>query len=72
MDFVEELHKRIASIDKMAECKQKAIIPLFDIHKRSLPVGIDRPVILGVTETEAKHLMAKKFKTKLKAPKLKR
>lgn len=37
----------------------------YKIHKRSLPVGLDQPIAWGLSETDAKSLIAKKLKSKI-------
>jgi hypothetical protein len=38
---------------------------LHNIHKRSLPVGLDRPVMFGLAKEEAQYLLKHYLKTKV-------
>lgn len=37
---------------------------LYNIHKRSLPIGVDKPILFNLTESEAKHYL-ERLKPKL-------
>ena len=46
------------------EPKPEPPVKRFNIHKRSLPVGIDKVVVIGVTKDEAAWWIETKLKTK--------
>lgn len=58
-DFLKELKARISKIDHplpptvRPEAPSDRPVKLYNIHKRSLPVGIDKPVVFSVTKSEA-------------------
>jgi hypothetical protein len=60
-DFMKEL-KAILRGDEAPP--KPIIVPLFNIHKRSLPVGKDTIVVYGVSEEEAKRLIGTRFPPK--------
>lgn len=49
---------------KKEERKPEPPVKRFNIHKRSLPVGIDKVVVFGVTKEEAEWWVENKLKTK--------
>jgi hypothetical protein len=53
--------ERPAVIDR----KQIVLGVRYNIHKRSLPVGLDLPIAWGVSEDEATKLIAKCLKSRL-------
>lgn len=60
-DFVAELKARIAAFDNPVQKRETAIVPMtkrFNVHKRSLPPGIDRIVFFNVSKEEAELLSA--------------
>lgn len=59
-DFKAELRK----IFSYGKEEKKVTIPLFDIYKRSLPVGTNKPIICGVTKDEAERLLRRQLKAK--------
>lgn len=69
--FVDKLRDSIRRIDRDLTEKRlpkDVSVPrqrLYDIHKRSLPVGVDKKVVIGVTEKEARHLMETRLKSKV-------
>lgn len=44
--------------------KEDKPVKLFNVHKRSLPPGVDRIVVFGVTKEEAEWWVENKLKTK--------
>lgn len=68
MDFLAEFKKRIKAIDtpeievvKPVVAEEKLVekkVKLFNIYKRSLPPGLDKVVVFGVTKEEAEMLLA--------------
>ena len=71
--FVNEWKKKIKQIDQrdimapadyLDKIQVPDGIPLFNVHKRSLPIGIDKIVIFGVTEKEAGEIVAHALKTR--------
>jgi hypothetical protein len=38
---------------------------MYNIHKRSLPVGIDQPIMFGLTKEDADWMLAKRLHTKI-------
>ena len=49
---------------RYAEPKTEVPVKRFNIHKRSLPVGIDKIVVIGVAKEEAEWLVENKLKTR--------
>lgn len=39
-------------------------VKLFNIHKRSLPVGLDKVIVFGITKEDAEWWVERKLKTK--------
>jgi len=70
MDFVREFQKRMRVINTdgvIQERPKYKAAPngkLYNIHKRSLPVGTDKVVGIGFTHAEAIHAVQTLFKTK--------
>jgi hypothetical protein len=68
-DFCEELHKQTQSLMtstlKEIPVAQMNIGVRYNIHKRSLPVGLDKPVMFGLSEEESEIVLSKFFKTKM-------
>ncbi len=57
-DFVAELHKIIQKVDA-----PKAIIEkLYDIHKRSIPIGVDKVVAIGLVQEDVNPMMERLIK----------
>lgn len=63
-DFLGEFKAAIRKIDVIVE-RPVAEVELFNIHKRSLPVGVDKPVFYNVTREAAKKLFDVVLKTKM-------
>ncbi len=70
-DFVAELQAVIKRVDnprppmpRFEEPKPEPPVKRFNIHKRSLPVGIDKVVVVGVTKAEAEWWIEKILKPK--------
>lgn len=67
-DFVAELKSRINALNnpkkKREEQTPEPPVKRYNIHKRSLPIGIDKVVVFGVTKTEAEWWIANVLKTK--------
>jgi hypothetical protein len=70
-NFIEEFKLRIHKVDNPEPPKPRyeepsADLPIkrFNIHKRSLPIGIDNIVVVGVTKNEAEWWVEKILKTK--------
>jgi hypothetical protein len=62
-DFQDELRKRLAAIDKGRPIYEKIKEEkLFNIHKRSLPVGIDKKIVFRVTKEDAEWWVEKRLK----------
>jgi uncharacterized protein (UPF0218 family) len=75
MDFSAELARRIKEFEEpkqepekkhATKEKQKQTGPLYNIHKRSLPVGVDQPVVFSVSEEEANRTIKHSLKPVLK------
>lgn len=71
-DFLNELKARISEINKKIEMDsflQKSVEvtdrTLFNIHKRSLPVNIDKVVMFNLEKEEAEKMLENRFKTKV-------
>lgn len=68
-DFCEELHEQtktlINSTLKEIPVSQMNLEVRYNIHKRSLPEGLDKPVMFGLNEKESEIVLAKFFKTKM-------
>lgn len=60
-DFSEEFKLRLRKINELNKPKTKPLDEkgekLYNIHKRSLPVGIDDIVVMRVTKAEAEFLL---------------
>jgi hypothetical protein len=65
-DFLKELKDKIKAIDERT--KQKTVIKMqpkkYNVHKRSLPIGIDQIVVYSVTKDEANWWTEKLLKTR--------
>lgn len=67
-DFVGEFQKRVKRIDKiesLAPIPENAVVRRYNVHKRSLPAGIDNIVVLNVTKLEAEWWIENKLKAKV-------
>jgi len=75
-DIENELKKRLDKIDTDYLLKKKAVKhetrqsnivwgELYSIHKRSLPVGLDQPIMWNLPKDEAEKLIKNHFKAKL-------
>lgn len=71
-DFLKELKTRISEINRKIEMDkflQNTIEvnekTLFNIHKRSLPVKIDKVVMFNLEKEEAEKMLLDRFKTKV-------
>lgn len=72
-NFIEEFKARIKKLDE-ADLPKKQIEPktnevpkhlrLYNIHKRSLPVGIDKIVVFNITKQDAEWWIETKLKTR--------
>jgi len=62
MDFLKKFQDICQEIDKVVP---KRPSKLFNIHKRSLPIGIDKVVIIGLTKDEAEKQINQVLKTKV-------
>lgn len=51
----------VLPVKKLAPVEREAppLLPRFNIHKRSLPVGIDKIVVFNVTKPQAERLLEK-------------
>jgi hypothetical protein len=66
LSFVERFKRFCAKVDTPPIAKQFKVFDVrYNIHKRSLPTGIDTPVLFGLPAHEAKQLLSTRFKTKL-------
>lgn len=70
-DFLKEFRNKIKQVDnpetpkpRYEEPKAEPIVKRFNIHKRSLPPGIDIIVVFGVTKQEAEWWIEKRLKAK--------
>lgn len=74
-DFLKEFQERIKRLDRedlpqeqIEAAKKKQEIPenvkLYNIHKRSLPVGLDKVVIFSITKEDAEWWIEHKLKSK--------
>lgn len=62
-DFKRELANKIQRIDRaIYESVPEVHAALYNIHKRSLPIGIDKVVGIGFTKQEAFDALQKLFK----------
>lgn len=52
------------SVSKHVKLQSKQPIKLYTIHKRSLPVGLDKIVVFGITKTEAEWLVGSVLKSR--------
>lgn len=75
-DFIAEFKQRVRRVDRLEDIPAVPIKPRepesdgppvkrFNIHKRSLPVGIDKIVVFGVTRAEAEWWIEFKLKAKV-------
>jgi len=78
-NFLEEQLKRLKSISEnidlgpvieeikqiSKESKKELFVRKYNIHKRSLPVGIDKIVVFNVTKEVAEWLTEKRLKSKI-------
>jgi len=67
--FISRLKKICAKIDNrevplVIDKKQINLDVRYNIHKRSLPVGLDKPIMWGLREEEAKIVIAKLLKSR--------
>ncbi len=63
-NFQQELKERIKKVNQdFASDVQLKHVHLYNVHKRSLPVGIDKPIIFGVTKPEGEALIKDFLKT---------
>jgi len=61
-DFSAELRAVIKNIDNKVPVAPKQ--PRFNVHKRSLPVGLDKIVVFGVLKGEATSWIENRLKSK--------
>lgn len=66
INFVEKFKRFCHKVDApQIEKKYKVFDVRYNIHKRSLPVGLDKPVLWGLPEDEAKYLLTTLFKSRV-------
>jgi len=65
-DFVAELKTTIRKLDRVPQVAEelKPKIQRYNIHKRSLPVGIDKVVVFSVLKAEAEWWIERRLKAK--------
>lgn len=66
-DFSAELRARIRKMDRLEPETPAPVVPevkRYNIHKRSLPVGIDKIVVIGVTKAEADWWIENRLQTR--------
>lgn len=64
-DFQKELRDRFRKVDKPIVKVVTASSQLYNIHKRSLPPGIDKVLVIGVTKTEGEWWVNNVLKAKV-------
>lgn len=68
-NFVAELKSFIQSIDEPTDMPRyearKPKSKKYNIHKRSLPAGVDIPIFFGVTKNESELLISQFLKSKV-------
>jgi hypothetical protein len=57
MDFLKKFQQTCKEIEETLPKRVRVEEKLFNIHKRSLPVGIDKVIIVGVTKKEGDKLL---------------
>jgi len=64
--FIDKFKAKVRQLDKPRydAFKPEPMIKRFNIYKRSLPVGLDKIVVIGVTKEEANWWIQYKLKTK--------
>ena len=68
MNFAERFKEVCEEIKRTIPLQGKELARdevLYNIHKRSLPIGLDKPVMFGLTKEETHHLLKGYLKTKL-------
>ena len=70
IDFAKEFRQRIKLVDEIIDNRPIKLLKYskkqrFNIHKRSLPPGIDTIVVYNVSKENAEWLMEKKLKLKM-------
>jgi len=65
MDFLQKFKEVCLEIDEVIPKHIRIEEKLFNIHKRSLPVGIDKIVLVGVTKEEGEKLIENSLKSRI-------
>lgn len=65
MTFVDKFKQVCAAINEVVPQNEPKYVNTYNIHERSLPVGVDKPVMWGLTKEESQKLLRGYLKTKV-------